>query len=270
MRGVVRAGAAALILALLIAFFQPAVARVPITLKGSPSSMLRQNDLAKTEGYTFLKTAADVEALIEKGELVILPGNADYEVTRGVSWPYAHPEVRLFIERLAEQYREATGEKLVVTSVTRPVSDQPRNAHKLSVHPAGIAVDLRISQKASSRQWLESVLLSLERQGLLDVTRERYPPHYHVAIFPEPYRKHVEGLIGAEAVATALLWMDSAKKPKQAPATNVATPQQAVALITRAEQDKVEWTPLLVIPVAFGLAAGFHVLARKGRRRFKR
>lgn len=166
--------------------------------------MLRQNSVAKQLGFEFVKSPEQLPVLVDEGDFVHLPGNQDYEVLESVSYPYARPEIRLFIERLAAQYREDTGEKLVVTSLTRPSSEQPKNSHSLSVHPAGIAIDFRISSRRASQQWLESVLLKLERQGLLDVTRERYPPHYHVAVFPQAYRAHVEKMIGAEAVAGAM------------------------------------------------------------------
>jgi hypothetical protein len=79
------------------------------------------------------------------------------------------------------------GEKLIVTSLVRPTDLQPRNAHKLSVHPAGMAVDFRVPSTASERSWLEKALLGLENAGVLDVTREHTPPHYHVAVFPAEY-----------------------------------------------------------------------------------
>jgi LysM repeat protein len=46
-----------------------------------------------------------------------------------------------------------------------------------------MAVDLRIPPTQKCRAWLESTLLSLEKQHAVDVTRERHPPHYHVAVF---------------------------------------------------------------------------------------
>ncbi len=76
-----------------------------------------------------------------------------------------------------------------------------------------MAVDFRISNNAKARAWLEGVLLNLEGKGLLDVTRERRPPHYHVALFPDAYRTYVEGTIGRQAVATALLWNDAPAAP---------------------------------------------------------
>lgn len=181
----------------------PAHADVPVTLRGSPQSMVRQNEVAKGLGLPFAETPADVRALEAEGALVPLEGNADYEVADFVRHPHARPEMRTFIERLAAQYRAATGEKLVVTSLTRPASRQPGNSHALSVHPTGMAVDLRVSRQAASREWLEGALLSLEEQGLLDITRERHPPHYHVALFPEAYMAHVARLEAREAERAA-------------------------------------------------------------------
>lgn len=173
------------------------------TLRGSTQAMMKQNRIAHQHDFTFLQTSADVRRFVGLGLLVRLPGNADYELAK-VSHPYARPAVKLFVERLASQYRAACGEKLVITSLTRPVREQPRNASHLSVHPAGMAVDLRVSRSAACRNWLERTLMSLERQGVLDAIRERSPPHYHVALFPEPYTRYVARLTGnAVQVATA-------------------------------------------------------------------
>jgi LysM repeat protein len=168
------------------------------TLRGSPRAMQKQNRVAVEHDYTFLQTSAQVRRFVDMGLLVHLPGNADYALAR-VSHPYARPAVKLFVERLASQYRAACGEKLVVTSLTRPVREQPRNASHLSVHPAGMAVDLRISGRSACRSWLERTLMALERQGVLDAIRENRPPHYHVALFPEPYTRYVARLTGGAA-----------------------------------------------------------------------
>ena len=171
-------------------------------LRGSPSSMVRQHEIAVEQDYSFLTTAEQVRRLVEQGRLEPVPGNDDYALSE-VSFPYARAEVRLFVERLASQYRAATGERLVVTSLTRPQSAQPGNAHRLSVHPAGMAVDLRVPADSAARAWLERTLLQLEGSGVLDVTRERHPPHYHVAVFPAPYRAYVERREAAAAAAAA-------------------------------------------------------------------
>ena len=36
--------------------------------------------------------------------------------------------------------------------------------------------------------------MDLERVGVLEATRERSPPHYHIAIFPNQYAGYVEML----------------------------------------------------------------------------
>lgn len=163
------------------------------SLRGSRASLIRQNRQAKLHDYTYLKRPADVKRFVRAGYLVEIKGNDDYELAR-VSFPYARPEVRIFLERLGRQYRAACGEKLVVTSLVRPTTRQPHNASPLSVHPTGMAIDLRRSSKAACRQWLERVLLQLEGRGVLEATRESRPPHYHVALFPRPYIAYVNGL----------------------------------------------------------------------------
>lgn len=174
-------------------------------LGGSTASMRRQHQVARQNEYTFLRNASQVREYVRQDRLQPLESN-EYLIVNKVSFPYARPAVKLFVERLAEQYHAATGERLVVTSLTRPLSKQPRNAHELSVHPAGMAVDFRIPSNPRARAWLESALLSLEARELLDATRERRPPHYHVAVFPDRYTSYAANLMerdasGAVAVA---------------------------------------------------------------------
>ncbi len=161
------------------------------TLRGSKATMVKQNRVAQDHDYTFLRDESHVRKFVGLGLLVPLRGNADYELG-SVSYAYARPELQVFVERLASQYRRACGERLVVTSLTRPLTEQPRNASDLSVHPTGMAVDLRISNRSSCRRWLERTLLSLEKAGVLDAIRERRPPHYHVALFTSQYAEYVE------------------------------------------------------------------------------
>ena len=183
--------ATALSLALLTAAGSPAAAQ---SLDGSRTSLLRQNLGAQQEGLTYLRTSGDVQDSIQRGLLVPLTGNADYSLaTDEVSFPVARAEVKAFIEQLARHYHAACGEPLVVTSATRPISRQPRNASEISVHPTGIAVDLRRSDRGSCRRYLETTLLSLEGKGLIEATREHWPAHYHVAVFAEPNLRYLDG-----------------------------------------------------------------------------
>jgi hypothetical protein len=211
---------AALAAAVLIA---PAGTAAAADLRGSPASMVLQHSVAKKAELPFLSTSAQVRELVAGGGLVEVPGNEDYTVL--ASQPFALPEVKLLIERLSRQYRAANGEKLVVTSLTRPTASQPSNAHRLSVHPAGMAIDLRVPAKASARLWLESTLLSLEAKGVLDATRERRPPHYHLAVFPAAYAAYVEKLDANKPVMD----VESAPSLEMAGTAVAATAEQAEA-----------------------------------------
>ena len=163
-------------------------------LKGSTLSMRTQHQIAQRNDFTFLRSSRQVREFIAEKRLVKLSGNRHYAVKSGIAFPYARPAVRTFVENLAAEFYVATGERLVVTSLTRPISRQPRNASELSVHPAGMAVDLRVPAKASSRRWLEQRLLQLEDMVVLDATKERKPAHYHVAVFPLQYEQYVASL----------------------------------------------------------------------------
>ena len=163
------------------------------SLRGGLRPMQAQNHQAHLHDYTQLRDASHVQRFIELKLLVPLKGNRDYRLHQ-VSFPVARPEVRMFVQRLASQYRNSCGEQLVVTSLTRPLSHQPSNSSELSVHPMGMAVDLRRSNNRACRQWLERVLLDLEGQGSIEATRERYPPHYHIAVYPRQYASYVASL----------------------------------------------------------------------------
>jgi hypothetical protein len=173
--------------------------------RGTPAKMVRQHEIAVEESYSFLRTSADVKRLVASGALVPVPANADLVLTR-VSFPFARPEVRSFVEHFAARYHAATGERLVVTSLTRPEVAQPRNAHALSVHPAGMAVDLRVPAGSANRAWFERTLAEMQKDGAIDVTRERTPPHYHIAVFTArwtPFAARQDSVAAAERSALA-------------------------------------------------------------------
>ncbi|MEQ1856183.1 MAG: DUF5715 family protein [Longimicrobiales bacterium] len=179
------------------------------SLRGSMASVDKQNVVARQHDYTFLDNGERVRSFADQGWLVRIRPNGDFTL-RGVSFPYARPEVDLFVRRLGSQYRANCGEQLVVTSLTRPTSGQPANASDRSVHPTGMALDLRTPRSARCRSWLEGVLLSLERAGVVEATLERFPVHYHVAVFPRQYANYVEALQTKQPTPSATVQVASA------------------------------------------------------------
>lgn len=191
--------ALASVLAVLLATpLELALASARATLVGSRESMIRQHVAAVDARLAFARTTMDVARLVEDGQVVPVPGNGDYRL-KGVMMPFAHPGVRTLIEWLAREYRSYCGEPLVVTSLLRPIVHQPSNAHPLSVHPAGTAVDLRIPDRPECQSFLESMLLRMEAEGLLDVTKEKKPPHLHVAVYPRAYLAYLARLAAEPA-----------------------------------------------------------------------
>jgi hypothetical protein len=178
----------------LVSLAAPPPAAATASLQPTRAGLLRQAASARSHGFDHLENAEQVHDFVRKGLLTTLRGNDDYHIHAGVRYAVARPEVKLFIERLARQYRTACGERLVVTSLMRPKDRQPHNSHPLSVHPTGMAVDLRVSNSQRCRQWIESTLLGLEAKGVVEAARERNPPHYHVVVFPRDYARYVAGL----------------------------------------------------------------------------
>jgi hypothetical protein len=183
--------------------------------------MVHQHQVAVNLDYTFSQTPSQLKALVADSALERVVPSADFTLS-GVSYPFARPEVAAFIARLAAQYHAATRTMLVVTSLARPISEQPKNASPLSVHPAGMAVDLRVPANADDRTWLENALLDLENRGVLDVTREHTPSHFHVAVFPTQYRAYAatQDSIVARRTATAAAESPVAAMDDAAPAAD--------------------------------------------------
>lgn len=160
------------------------------SLRGSPASIDRMYNHARSADLTFYRTGVGVRSAAREGDLVRMSGNADYQLS-GVSYPYALTSTRTFVQRLGAQYREVCGERLVITSGVRPTSLRLSNSTDRSVHPTGMAIDIRKPRGGRCLTWLRETLLHLEGQGVIEATEERRPPHFHVAVFPAPYRRYV-------------------------------------------------------------------------------
>jgi hypothetical protein len=192
-------------LLLLIAIPVEASPTLEPSLRGSPASMQEQHRVAQRHGLDFYRTREQIEQAVRHGEqLVPLPGDENYEVADFVDPPYIHPVALVFVERLARGYRAACGRRLVVTSAVRAIEEQPWNSHPLSVHPTGIAVDFRIHDEPDCQRFLEARFLELEALDVINGIRERRPPHYHVAVYPEAYLEYVRPELEAEAEALRL------------------------------------------------------------------
>lgn len=167
------------------------------SLRGSRPSIDRMYQQAQNHDLTFYRTGTGVRAAARDGDLVRLSGNENYRLS-GVSYPYALPSARMFVQRLGAQYRARCGERLVVTSALRPTSLRLANSADRSVHPTGMGIDIRKPRARACLSWLRQTLLSLERQGVIEATEENRPPHFHVAVYPTQYRRYVNNADGED------------------------------------------------------------------------
>jgi hypothetical protein len=243
-----------------LALLAPSAAKAAGGLRGSPSSMETQHEVAVDEKLTFLARPDDVSEIVAEGGLVEVDGNSDYSLS-GVSYPYARPEVKLFIERISAQHMKEIGSRLVVTSLTRPSALQPRNAHELSVHPAGMAVDFRVPADTRSRTWLEKALLGLENAHVLDVTRERFPPHYHVAVFPAEYLAYAEKRQSADDASARE--ERKAEEKASAPVATLVTTGAAPTVAAAPVDPPRDNSRGLMLTAVLGISGSLVFLARK-------
>jgi len=177
----------------------------PESLRGSKASVEKMYRFAQRHRYPFYLTPTNVDAAVAQGRLVPLTGDSTYELTRGVGFSYATREARQFVTAFAPQYLHACGAPLTVTSAARPLSRQPRNANPHSVHPTGIAIDLRRPHPGPCLTWVRNALADLEQRGIIEVTEERHPVHLHLAVLAAPGARValpnlVQGMVAAVRV----------------------------------------------------------------------
>jgi len=202
-------------------------AKEPQSLHGSKESVEKMYDFALNHHYPFYLTPTNVDDAVAKGRLVPLTGDSTYELTRGVGFSYSTPEARQFVTEFAPQYLYACGTPLTVTSAARPKSRQPHNANPHSVHPTGIAVDIRRPPPGPCLNWVRNALASLESRGIVEATEEHHPIHLHVAVLAAP---------GARVVLPSLTQgMVAAARVPVAPVTLAATPAAGVATSSAGE-----------------------------------
>jgi hypothetical protein len=152
------------------------------------ASVERMYDHAVNDGLAFYETSNAVQWAAARGELVQLRTDGGYDLHR-VAFPFVRPATLTFVERLAGEYQETCREEMVVTSGVRPESRQPRNSSVRSVHPTGMAVDLR-KPHGKCLTWLRRELLSMEGSGVIEATEEHHPAHFHVAVFGPEYQRY--------------------------------------------------------------------------------
>jgi LysM repeat protein len=185
---------------------------------------------AVSNDLDFFRTSKGVYESVKDGELVMISITMDMTLD-DVTYPFVLPRTRDVLNVFARKYREACGERLVVTSAARPRTEQPRNASPKSVHPTGMAIDFR-KPTGKCLEYMRSELVLLEKQGVLEATEERHPVHFHVAVLQR----------GRFAPATSVAASATATPAPQMPAPvsiGASTPASAAGSVAPAPQSIV-------------------------------
>ncbi|MEN9920833.1 MAG: hypothetical protein RL538_726 [Candidatus Parcubacteria bacterium] len=151
---------------------------------GEVSSSQQQHRYALLENLPFMTSEAEYQSSIASGRLVRLEGPyLEMHARR----PYVLPSTAAFVLELSRGYFEFGCGRLVVKDAARLVSEQPSNGSTFSVHPAGMAVDVRTKYiRPECADWLRAYISEKEAEGKVDGTQEWRPEHLHVVVPLQP------------------------------------------------------------------------------------
>src|SRR6266566_111642 len=136
------------------------------TLRGSHASVELMYDRARAVDLEFFTTPEDIYKAVAAGRLKLISFTDDVALDK-TFYPFVLPRALDFITKLGAQYHASCGDRLTVTSGTRPTDKQPRNASPESVHPTGMAVDFH-KPPEPCLTWLRQALLALEAEHVME------------------------------------------------------------------------------------------------------
>lgn len=151
---------------------------------GEVSSSEQQYGYATEQHVPFMTSEALYQSSIQDGRLVLLAGPyLDVQAKR----PFVLPSTAAFVRRLSAEYYAAGCGLLVVTDAARLTSERPWGSSIHSVHPAGMAVDIRTRYiPIECADWLRAYVSQMEAEGKVDGTQEWKPEHLHLVVPLEP------------------------------------------------------------------------------------
>lgn len=151
---------------------------------GCQTSSLQQHSYALKQNLTFVTSAAEYQTLIAQGHFVRLKGPHLQVLAKR---PYALPSTVSFMQEMSAAYQATGCGQVVVKDAVRLMSERPPNGSWYSVHPAGMAIDIRIRYIAPEcADWLRMYVRQKEAAGAVDGTHELHPEHLHIVVPLQP------------------------------------------------------------------------------------
>jgi hypothetical protein len=183
----------------------------PVELRGSPTSLARENQVADQWHLQRYKDAAELRAAEGAGQLVPVRSHGsvtvaddigDLDKANAEAYRYARPWVAWFLDDLVADPSFPKGADFKVTSLVRSEVYQRRvlkvsltaakgnTPMRRSSHLTGSTVDITTKDMPDPlKAWMRKALLNLERKGLVQATEEQFGSLcFHVMVFPN-YQK---------------------------------------------------------------------------------
>ncbi len=168
------------------------------SLRGSPSSVERQNKQGKRENLSKIKNEEMIKRFVKAGLLVRIP-DGKYGVVVDSELPlnrrFCRPQTVDFIKDLGTRFEKKFGKPIQVNSCVRDIETQAelrkrnRNAAKTygaraSSHLMGSTVDIaRLGLTLTEQKFIRSRLLFHEGAGRIEATEEKRQAVWHVMVF---------------------------------------------------------------------------------------
>ncbi len=170
---------------------------MPPPLKGSHEILIRQNQVADSEGLDRIRDDGDLDRMRTERLLVAIPtGNGMHVDDRlPVNRRYCRPWTALFLNQLGREFYARFQQPLQVNSAVRTVEFQhhlihingnaaPADGDTASPHLTGQAVDLaKHGLSPTEIAWLRGYLLPLVQQGKVDVEEEFQQSCFHISVY---------------------------------------------------------------------------------------
>jgi hypothetical protein len=197
----------------------------PAPMRGSYSSLERQNVRLEEEGLERIEDQRDLQARIANKLLVPLPASEGLAINPKLpaNRRYCRPWTAHFLSDLAQAHEALFHQPLEVNSAVRTVAYQkllrlannnaaPAKGDVVSPHLTGSAVDIAKEQLPSNEiAWLRRQLLPLQKAGKIDVEEEFQQACFHITVYKsyeaaKPHPKPVQPAqqrIAAHSAASA-------------------------------------------------------------------
>ena len=170
---------------------------MPPPMRGSLTSLERQNEKAEADGLERIEDEDDLSDRIARKMLVPVPASAELAVnaTLPEHHRYCRPWTARFLSDLAHAHAAQFHDALEVSSAVRTVEYQkrliaingnaaPAEGDIASPHLTGATID--IAKSGMSRQeigWMRAFLLPLQNAGKIDVEEEFQQACFHITVY---------------------------------------------------------------------------------------